>query len=218
MMPAMMPTMIPAMIPALMAAFADRRTVPDAEQDAATDADRDAGQDAGPSAGPDTEATLFEAMIVPHRSLSPRGLRRLIGLICVLCGLTAVRFWLIGAWPVVVFSVAEVGLAVLLLRINARQVRASELILLTDRTLRVVRTTAAGRRAERELSPGWLNVTLEETPGRVPRLLLVARGVREEIGAALGETERRDLARALQEALHRARNPRFHNPQLLEEK
>jgi len=194
------------MIPALMAAFADRRAAPDA--------DKDADQDAGRGADRAPEATLFEAVIVPHRSLSPRGLRRLIGLICLLCGLTAVRFWLIGAWPVVVFSVVEIALAVLLLRINARQARASELILLTDRTLRVVRTTAAGRRAQRELSPGWLNVALEETPGRAPRVVLVARGVREEIGAALGETERRDLARALQEALHQARNPRFHNPQL----
>jgi uncharacterized membrane protein len=162
----------------------------------------------------DAEATLFEAVIVPHRSLTPRGLRLVIGLICLLCGLTAFRFWLIGAWPVVIFSVAEVGLAVLLLLVNARQVRASELILLTERTLRVVRTTAGGRRVERELSPGWLNVTLEEMPGRAPRLVLVARGVREEIGTALGESERRDLARALGAALYSVRNPRFHNPQL----
>jgi uncharacterized membrane protein len=166
----------------------------------------------------DAEATLFEAVIVPHRSLTPRGLRRLIGVICLLCGLTAFRFWLIGVWPVVAFSVLEVGLAVLLLHVNARQARSSELILLTDRTLRVVRTTAGGRRSERELSPGWLNVALEEIPGRAPRLVLVARGVQEEIGAALGETERRDLAQALQEALYRARNPRFNNFQLQEGK
>ena len=158
--------------------------------------------------------TLFEAVIVPHRSLSPRGLRWLISLICFLCALTAFRFWLIGAWPVIGFSAVEVGLAVLLLLINARRARASEMILLTDRTLRVVRTTAAGRREERELPAGWLNVALEETPGRVPRLVVVARGVSEEIGATLGEAERRDLARALREALHAARNPRFSNPQL----
>jgi uncharacterized membrane protein len=161
-----------------------------------------------------TDATLFEAIIVPHRSLTARGLRRLIVLICGLCGLTAFRFWLIGAWPVIVFSVVEVGLAVLLLLINAHRARASEMILLTDRTLRVVRTTAAGRRQERELPSTWLNVTLEETPGRVPRLVLVARGVREEIGTALGEAERRDLARALSDALYSAHNPRFNNPQL----
>lgn len=164
------------------------------------------------------EPTLFEAVIVPHRSLSPRGLRLLIGLICVLCALTAFRFWLLGAWPVIGFSAVEVGLAVLLLLVNARRARASEMILLTDRTLRVVRTTAAGRREERELPAGWLNVTLQEIPGRVPRLVVVARGVCEEIGATLGEAERRDLARALREVLHEARNPRFSNLQLQDAK
>ena len=174
---------------------------------------------AAPSAAPlgedATEASLFEAMIVPHRSLTGRGLRRLIALISGLCALTAFRFWLIGAWPVVVFSIAEVGLAVLLLQVNARRARSSEMILLTDRTLRIVRTTAGGRRQERALAPTWLNVALEESPGRAPRLVLVARGVREEVGASLGEAERRDLAHALTEALHRARNPRFNNPQLI---
>jgi uncharacterized membrane protein len=75
----------------------------------------------------------------------------------------------------------------------------------------VVRTTAAGRRQERELQPAWLNVALEERPGCVPRVVLVARGVREEVGAALGEAERRDFAQALREALHSAHNPRFNN-------
>ena len=63
--------------------------------------------------------TLFEAVIVPHRSLSPRGLRMLIGAICLLSGLMMLRFWLIGAWPVAGFSVIEIGLAVFLLRLNA---------------------------------------------------------------------------------------------------
>jgi uncharacterized membrane protein len=163
---------------------------------------------------PADELTLFEAVIVPHRSLSPAGLRWLILLICGLCGLTALRFWLLGAWPVVAFSVLEVGLAVVLLRINASRARASEMILLTDRALRIVRTSARGRRQECTLAPTWLNVVLEETPGRVPRLVLTARDVREEIGAALGEAERRDLAQALTEALYHARNPRFYNLQL----
>jgi len=185
-----------------------------ARGDAARGADQAADRGAYQSVDQAGEVTLFEAVIVPHRSLSPRGLRWLIGLICGLCALTAFRFWLIGAWPVIVFSAVEVGLAVLLLRVNAGRARASEMILLTDRTLRVVRTTAAGRRQERELPPTWLNVALEETAGRAPRLVLVARGVREEIGAPLGEAERRDLARALSGALHRARNPQFDNPQL----
>lgn len=159
-------------------------------------------------------ALLFEAVIVPHRSLSRRGLLILLAVIAALCGLTSLRFWLIGAWPVIGFSVVEVGLAMLMLGLNARRARASELVLLHEGILRVVRTDARGRRRQNHLSAAWLNVVLEEGAGRVPRLVLVARNVREEIGAALGEAEKRDLAAALGAALHHARNPRFDNPQL----
>lgn len=158
--------------------------------------------------------TLFEALIIPHRSLSPRGLRILIAVICLLSGLIMLRFWLIGAWPVAGFSVVEIGVAIFLLRLNASRARTSELVLLSEDTLRIVRTGRAGRRDERVLPVGWLNVVLEEHPGRVPKLLLVARGLSEEIAATLGEVEKRDLWSALREALHLARNPRFDNPQL----
>jgi uncharacterized membrane protein len=158
--------------------------------------------------------TLFEAVIIPHRSLSSRGLRILIGVICLLSGLIVLRFWFIGAWPVAGFSVVEIGIAIFLLRLNASRARSSELVLLSEEALRIVRTGRTGRREERALPVGWLKVVLEELPGRVPKLLLVARGLREEIAAALGEAEKRDLWSALNEALHSVHNPRFNNPQL----
>ncbi len=162
------------------------------------------------------EPVLFEAVIVPHRSLTPRGLRILT---CVLCGLTALmglRFLLIRAWPVIGFSVVEVGLAVGLLWFNLRRGRQSEIILLTETGLEIVRTDAAGRKHGERLPHGWLNVVLHEQAGRVPRLLLMARQQQHEIAAWLGEAEKRDLAVALRDALHRMRNPVFDNPQLRE--
>ena len=163
---------------------------------------------------PAPAATLFEAVIVPHRSLAPRGLCILVAVICLLCGLTVLRFWLLGAWPVAVFSVVDIGFAIVLLWLNARRARASELVLLSEDVLRIVRTDRTGRRRECVLPAAWLNAMLEEPPGRVPTLVLVSRNVREEIGAALGESEKRDLAAALRDALHQVRNPRFDNPQL----
>lgn len=159
-------------------------------------------------------ALLFEAVIVPHRSLTPRGLRLLLAAIAGACALNALRFWLIGAWPVAVFTVVEIGLAVTLLRLNAHRARGSELVLLTERVLRIVRTDPKGRQEERRLPSAWLNVVLEEAPGRIPRLLLSVRQQREEIGKVLGETPKRELAQALRRALHQARNPQFDNPQL----
>jgi uncharacterized membrane protein len=126
------------------------------------------------------------------------------------------RFWVLGAWPVLPFGALEVGLVVVMLRANARQARGSELLLLSETELRIVRTEPSGLRREKVLPSGWLTVWLEERDGRVPRLMLSRYGVSEEIAQALGEAEKRDLAACLTRALHRARNPLFDNPQLRE--
>lgn len=161
-----------------------------------------------------SEAPIFEAMIVPHRSLSRRGRRRLIGAMCLLCGLNAAMFVYLGAWPVGGFTGVELVLAAVLLQVNAHAARASELVLLSEAGLRIVRTDPRGARRERLLPAAWLRVVLEEIPGRVPRLLLQVRETREEIAASLGEAEKRDLAAALSDALRRWRSPVFDNPQL----
>ena len=160
------------------------------------------------------ETSLFEAVIVPHRSLSRRGMMILVGAMCTLGLAVTVVFLMLGAWPVAGFDVLDVALAVLLLRMNGRARRASETLTLTDRALHVVRRDPDGRETRRSLPQGWLNAVLEERSGRVPALWLTARGVREEVAAALGEMEKRDLAASLRAALHRSRNPVFDNVQL----
>jgi uncharacterized membrane protein len=130
--------------------------------------------------------------------------------------LIGVRFWMLGAWPVLPFGVLEVGLVRVMLRVSSRQARGSELILLHENELRIVRTEPSGRRREKVLPSGWLTVWLEERDGRVPRLVLSRYGMNEEIGQALGEAEKRDLAASLTRALYRSRNPVFDNPQLRE--
>jgi uncharacterized membrane protein len=152
---------------------------------------------------------LFEAVIVPHRSLTATGRRWLMAVMAILCGLIALRFWFLGAWPVIGFCALEGALAVLLIYLNHRQAQATELVMLTADSVRVVRTNPSGQRSEVSLSSAWLNVRLEEIHGRVPRLLLGVRDERLEIGAVLGEAEKRDLAAALTNALRTARNPVF---------
>lgn len=159
-------------------------------------------------------SAAFEAVIIPHRSLTRAGLQWLVAFICVLSTAISLGLWFIGAWPVIGFNGAEIALAIVLLRRNARASRASELLLLSDDGLRVVRTDMAGRRVERTLQSAWLRADLEERAGRAPALWLSDRGTRMEVGAELGEAEKRDLAIALKAALHRHRNPRFDNPQL----
>jgi uncharacterized membrane protein len=160
------------------------------------------------------EDLLFEAVITPHRSLSRRGRNTLVGALIGLNVLVSTGMWWVGAWPVAGFSGIEIGLAVLLLRLNTRAARACELLLLSAERLAVIRIDRHGRRQEHTLDPSWLNVRLEERPGRVPRLLVGSRNVYQEVAAQLGEEQKRDLAQALKDALHRWRNPRFENAQL----
>ena len=108
----------------------------------------------------------------------------MVGSLAGLAMLISLRFWMLGAWPVLPFSVIEVGLVLLMLRLNTREARASELILLTETELRIVRTEPSGQRRVRVLPSGWLSVSLLERDGRVPRLVLRRHGVSEEIGRA----------------------------------
>ena len=92
------------------------------------------------------------------------------------------------------------------------------LVMLSSESLQIIRTDPNGARRGVCLSPAWLNVQLQDRPGRVPSLLLVGRNIRHEIGRSLGETEKRAFAAALQEAVYRWRHPRFDNAQLDEMK
>jgi uncharacterized membrane protein len=167
-----------------------------------------------PSAAPPFEAPHFEALITPHRSMGPAGLRRLVAFILIVSSAVSTGLYCIGAWPVIGFNGAEIGLAILLLRRNARQRDTSERLILSATRLRIIRTDPKGRQQTRALNGAWLNAVLQERPGRTPALLLVERGRQLEVGTDLGETEKRDLAEALKAALYRQRNPRFDNPQL----
>ena len=156
----------------------------------------------------------FEAVITPHRSLSEAGLRRLVAFLLLLSATVSTGLWFIGAWPVIGFNGAEMLLAVVLLRRNARERARVERLLLSDAGLVVQRTDTRGRSQVRRLNYAWLQAVLEERPGRTPVLLLVERGRQLEVGTDLGEAEKRDLAAALRAALFRLRNPVFDNPQL----
>lgn len=159
------------------------------------------------------QTPVFEALIVPYRSLTRRGVQFVIATVVIMSIIIAVRFWLMGAWPVVAFTIIEAPMIGLLLAINIRRARASELIMLNGQELTVIRTDPAGRRKQDSLPSAWLRVDLDATQG-VPHVLLSSHGRVCEVGAFLHEPEKRSLYQALQNALHEVRNPRFDNPQL----
>src|SRR4051812_38744800 len=108
---------------------------------------------------------VFEAVIAPHQSLNRRGMLVLACAVGSISLLISLRFLLLGAWPVVAFSVAEASLALALLVVHRRQALRREIIRLDEAMITVVHTDAKGRRQSFSLPAAWLQVTLESLAG-----------------------------------------------------
>jgi uncharacterized membrane protein len=161
----------------------------------------------------DALPTIFEASIGPHRSLGRSGVVALLSVLTVFVSLIVVPFWLLHAWPVVLFSLLDVPVVVLLLWLNMRARRTNEMILVTARDVTVTRTEWTGRRTRFRLPTAWLRVD-QETRRGATRLLLRSHGAEWEVGGFLHEADRESLFTALRDAIHAVHNPQFDNPQL----
>jgi uncharacterized membrane protein len=165
--------------------------------------------------GAPAEPILFEAVCTPPRSLSRRGFRVFVALLCAFSALTGLLFLALGAWPILPFLGAEVGFALALVAMHGRgAARSAEVLLLTPGRLAISRTDSRGRRDEIELDPYWARLTYVENPAHAGVLRIDSRGRAIEIGRHLSAAEKLSLRDALAAALARARQPVFDNPQL----
>jgi uncharacterized membrane protein len=160
-----------------------------------------------PADQPASEAVLFDAVLLPHRSLGPAGFTLLMALIaCVSFG-AGLTFYLIGAWPVVGFMGVDVLLVYIAFRVSFRRARAYETVRLTETALTIVRVNPKGRRRSIKLQPYWLRVEFEDPDNEHGQLWLTSHGKGIIIGRFLHQEQRRNLARDLKAALERLRNP-----------
>lgn len=129
----------------------------------------------------------------PNRSLSRRGLRRLIMALVVLALTTAG----LGAWQgnvfAPLFALVESAAMAYALRVAWRAGERSERITV-DASSMVIRSLPSRRTIR--FQSHWVRVLLEEGNGR-HRLLLSSHGHNLEIGAFLADQERIELSRKL---------------------
>ncbi|MFM2129049.1 MAG: hypothetical protein RL477_595 [Pseudomonadota bacterium] len=148
----------------------------------------------------DGDEVLFDAVITPHRSLSPRGfmmLMILIGTIGFICG---IAFMAAGAWPVLGFLGLDVALVYLAFRLNYRSARSVEHVRLTRRALLIRRLDHRGRGIEIEIQPYWLRVEVTGNE-EAEEIRLRSHGEVHTVGAHLSPAEKIAFADALRDAL-----------------
>ncbi|WP_219918846.1 DUF2244 domain-containing protein [Rhodanobacter sp. PCA2] len=141
----------------------------------------------------------------PNRTLSRRGLRRLIMVLVALALTTAV----LGAWQgnvfAPLFALVESTAVAVALGVAWRAGDRSERITLDETSLEV--HSLPGRRRARFQSH-WVRVRLDEGGNGCRRLLLSSHGRELEIGGFLAEQERVELLRKLKVLLEQVNDRR----------
>ncbi|MGH6930201.1 MAG: DUF2244 domain-containing protein [Dongiaceae bacterium] len=151
-------------------------------------------------------APLFDAILTPHRSLSPPGFAVLMGVVAAVNIGLGVSFMLRGAWPILAFCGLDVLLFYVLFRLNYRSARMYERVRLLPDELIVERHDVGGRRQSWTFQPYWLRVAMDDPPRHDSQLVLRSHGRALTIGSFLSPAERLDLAQALRRVL-RAQPP-----------
>ncbi len=152
------------------------------------------------SAEPSSGA-FFERVLLPHRSLPPRGFHLLMLLLGLASLAASIGFMAIGAWPICGFFGLDVAALYLAFRLSYRSARQREVLRLAGDDFTVERVSIYGERRMWRFQPFWLRVVLEERADESNRLFVASHGRRLVIGDFLGAPMRRELAHSLRTAL-----------------
>jgi uncharacterized membrane protein len=153
---------------------------------------------------------FFERVLLPYRSLSPRGFHVLMLILGLVSFAVGVGFVSIGAWPVCGFFGLDVALLYFAFRLSYRSARQREILRLTGEDFTVERIGIRGERRFWSFQAFWLRVVLEESAGESDRLFIASHGKSLVIADFLAPAVRRELAAHLRDALarwRRALNP-----------
>lgn len=163
------------------------------------------GDEAARSAG--SGAAVFRAVLHPHRSLSRRGFRMIMGGVGLVSVVLGVLFLAQGAWPIFGFLGLDVLLLWWALSASNRSGRMYETVELTPAELKVERVDPRRRVRRWTFQPYWLRVSMDDPPRHESHVTLSTHGQSLVVGAFLTPAERLEFATELRRALDQVRQP-----------
>lgn len=159
-----------------------------------------------PNNDPNPDTPLFSALMTPNRSLGKRGFGILMLAVAGVSFVAGLVFAVAGAWPITGFFGLDVLLIYWAFKINYRDGRAYEQIVVTPTELMFRKVSARGATVEWRCNPLWVQLDrdVHEEFG-VQSLHLVSRGERRTVAGFLAPEEKESFGNALQAALAAAR-------------
>ncbi|MGI9401911.1 MAG: DUF2244 domain-containing protein [Rhizobiaceae bacterium] len=149
-----------------------------------------------------SDAPVFAARLLPHRSLSRQGFILLMIFVAVTCLTSSLIFMIAGAWPVLAFMCLDILIVWLAFTINYRAGRASEEIAVWPDDVLVRQIAPNGRVVEHRFNPFWTRfiVNRHDEIG-ITRMHLLGQGRDIDIGSFLNPPDRESFAAEFGQAL-----------------
>ena len=159
-----------------------------------------------PDNDPKPDTPLFSAVMSPNRSLGKRGFGILMLAVAGISFVAGVVFAIAGAWPITGFFGLDVLLIYWAFRVNYRDGRGYEQVVVTPTELTFRKVSPRGAVTEWRCNPLWVKLDwdIHEEFG-VQRLHLVSRGERQAIAGFLSPEEKESFGKALQAAIAAAK-------------
>ncbi len=155
---------------------------------------------------PDADAPLFDALLVPHRSLGRTGFYVLMGSLAVIWGFSSLLFLAKGAWPVFGFFGLDMLAIWLAFRINYRAAQAREEVRISRAALAIRQVSPSGKASEHVFNPLWARFHVARHPEiGVTSMVVAGQGRRVALGSFLNPDDRDSFASAFARALSEAR-------------
>ena len=156
------------------------------------------------ASGPSDRA-LFELTLQPYRALSRSAVKGLIAVFAVILIVAAARFFVIGAWPVALFLLLDLGLIALAIHISVRTGKTREVVTLTKTRL-ILNQTQLGQPIKiASMEPYWAKIDTKPRRRRPGAIILTSNGTELRFGHFLSDDDRLRVANTLEDALTRWR-------------
>jgi uncharacterized membrane protein len=150
-----------------------------------------------------TEPFFLDLRLLPHRSLGPNGFRWLMIGFAAICGLAGLRFLALGAWPVALFFVLDIGLVYAAFRLNFARGRQFEDLRLDNAAFTIRQVNHWGSERCHQFNPDWVRVALDEPVAHDPRIMVRAPGQSLLIGGFLPPAERAQVVAEIHQGFAR---------------
>tara|TARA_Y100000766_G_C18747986_1_gene527002 strand:- start:393 stop:860 length:468 start_codon:yes stop_codon:yes gene_type:complete len=147
------------------------------------------------------QKTFLDITVLPYRSLSKKGFRNLMFIVCFIFFSVGIFFWYIGAWPVFGFIGLDVFLLYYAFKINYRSGEIFETVKILSQKLYITRNFPSGKKQIWSLDSYWTKVEILNPSKHQHNLIVKSKNKVVLLGSFLNYSDKKKLLSKIQSAL-----------------